>query len=99
MQGLVVPVIRNVEGMNYAEIEKAMNALGEKVYIFSFLFWTRRELKYIKNMFILNIFKSGKHKWIYENIYTKCLYNVVCDETILVMHSSLLYLCIYSEKT
>jgi pyruvate/2-oxoglutarate dehydrogenase complex dihydrolipoamide acyltransferase (E2) component len=26
-----VPVIRNVEGMNYAEIEKAMNALGEKV--------------------------------------------------------------------
>lgn len=29
-KGLVVPVIRNVEGMNYAEIEKAMNALGEK---------------------------------------------------------------------
>ncbi|XP_053395515.1 dihydrolipoyllysine-residue succinyltransferase component of 2-oxoglutarate dehydrogenase complex, mitochondrial-like [Mercenaria mercenaria] len=29
-KGLVVPVIRNVEGMNYAEIEQAMNALGEK---------------------------------------------------------------------
>ena len=30
-QGLVVPVIRNVEEMNYADIEKAINALGEKV--------------------------------------------------------------------
>lgn len=29
-QGLVVPVIRNVETMNYAEIEHAMNALAEK---------------------------------------------------------------------
>lgn len=30
-KGLVVPVIRNVESMNYADIEKAINALGEKV--------------------------------------------------------------------
>ena len=30
-QGLVVPVIRNVEEMNYADIEKAINAMGEKV--------------------------------------------------------------------
>lgn len=30
-QGLVVPVIRNVEGMNFADIEKAINLLGEKV--------------------------------------------------------------------
>lgn len=30
-QGLVVPVIRSVEGMNFADIEKAINALGEKV--------------------------------------------------------------------
>ncbi|OTF76519.1 hypothetical protein BLA29_005159 [Euroglyphus maynei] len=29
-KGLVVPVIRNVENMNYAQIEKAMNELGEK---------------------------------------------------------------------
>lgn len=29
-KGLVVPVIRNVEGMNYADIEIAMAALGEK---------------------------------------------------------------------
>lgn len=29
-KGLVVPVIRNVGNMNYAEIEKAINALGEK---------------------------------------------------------------------
>lgn len=29
-KGLVVPVIRNVGDMNYAEIEKAINALGEK---------------------------------------------------------------------
>ncbi|KAJ1523725.1 hypothetical protein ONE63_001558 [Megalurothrips usitatus] len=29
-KGLVVPVIRNVETMNYAEIEHAMNALAEK---------------------------------------------------------------------
>ncbi|KAL1501018.1 hypothetical protein ABEB36_006423 [Hypothenemus hampei] len=29
-KGLVVPVVRNVEGMNYAEIELAMNALAEK---------------------------------------------------------------------
>ena len=27
-----MPVIRNVEEMNYADIEKAINALGEKVY-------------------------------------------------------------------
>jgi len=26
-----VPVLRNVENMNYAEIEKALNELGEKV--------------------------------------------------------------------
>lgn len=31
-KGLVVPVIRNVETMNYADIEKAINALGEKVF-------------------------------------------------------------------
>lgn len=29
-KGLVVPVVRNVESMNYAEIELAINALGEK---------------------------------------------------------------------
>uniref|UniRef100_A0A3Q1G3M8 Dihydrolipoyllysine-residue succinyltransferase component of 2-oxoglutarate dehydrogenase complex, mitochondrial n=1 Tax=Acanthochromis polyacanthus TaxID=80966 RepID=A0A3Q1G3M8_9TELE len=29
-KGLVVPVIRNVEGMNFADIEKAINLLGEK---------------------------------------------------------------------
>lgn len=29
-KGLVVPVLRNVEGMNYAEIEIAIAALGEK---------------------------------------------------------------------
>ncbi|XP_028253802.1 dihydrolipoyllysine-residue succinyltransferase component of 2-oxoglutarate dehydrogenase complex, mitochondrial-like [Parambassis ranga] len=29
-KGLVVPVVRNVETMNFADIEKAINALGEK---------------------------------------------------------------------
>ncbi|EDO48448.1 predicted protein [Nematostella vectensis] len=29
-KGLVVPVLRNVESMNFADIEKAINALGEK---------------------------------------------------------------------
>uniref|UniRef100_A0A3Q1ARP4 Dihydrolipoyllysine-residue succinyltransferase component of 2-oxoglutarate dehydrogenase complex, mitochondrial n=1 Tax=Amphiprion ocellaris TaxID=80972 RepID=A0A3Q1ARP4_AMPOC len=29
-KGLVVPIIRNVEGMNFADIEKAINLLGEK---------------------------------------------------------------------
>lgn len=29
-KGLVVPVIRNVEGMNFADIEKTISALGEK---------------------------------------------------------------------
>lgn len=29
-KGLVVPVLRNVERMNYAEIELGINALGEK---------------------------------------------------------------------
>jgi len=33
LQGLVVPVLRNVENMNYAEIEKGLNELGEKVGI------------------------------------------------------------------
>lgn len=27
----MVPVIRNVEGMNFTDIEKAINMLGEKV--------------------------------------------------------------------
>lgn len=36
-QGLVVPVIRGVEGMNFADIEKTINMLGEKV-IFIILF-------------------------------------------------------------
>jgi len=31
IQGLVVPVIRGVEGMNFADIEKTINMLGEKV--------------------------------------------------------------------
>ena len=30
-QGLVIPVLRNVERMNYADIEKELNALAEKV--------------------------------------------------------------------
>lgn len=30
-QGLVVPVIRNVEAMNYADIERIISELGEKV--------------------------------------------------------------------
>lgn len=33
-KGLVVPVIRNCENMNYAEIEKTIAQLGEKVNIF-----------------------------------------------------------------
>jgi len=31
LQGLVVPVLRNVETMNYADIEKAIAELGQKV--------------------------------------------------------------------
>ena len=30
IQGLVVPVLRNVGSMNYADIEKGIAALGEK---------------------------------------------------------------------
>jgi len=30
LQGLVVPVLRNVHGMSYADIEKGMAALAEK---------------------------------------------------------------------
>lgn len=30
IQGLVVPVIRNAENMNFAEIEKEINALAKK---------------------------------------------------------------------
>jgi len=30
LKGLVVPVLRNVQDMNYADIEKGINALGEK---------------------------------------------------------------------
>lgn len=30
MQGLVVPVLRNVSDMNYAEVEKGIAALGQK---------------------------------------------------------------------
>ena len=29
-QGLVVPILRNVQDMNYADIEKGIMALGEK---------------------------------------------------------------------
>ena len=37
LQGLVVPVIRNVGDMNFKDIELAVNALGEKVSCFNFL--------------------------------------------------------------
>ena len=37
VQGLVVPVLRNVETMNYADIEKTIAQLGEKVRVFSAL--------------------------------------------------------------
>lgn len=30
----MVPVIRNVEGMNFTDIEKAINLLGEKVIFY-----------------------------------------------------------------
>lgn len=37
----MVPVIRNVEGMNFADIEKAIGLLGEKViFIFTTLIIT-----------------------------------------------------------
>lgn len=35
----MVPVIRNVEGMNFADIEKAINLLGEKVRFYNFYFF------------------------------------------------------------
>lgn len=37
-KGLVVPVLRNVERMNYAEIEMGINALGEKARKGKFFF-------------------------------------------------------------
>ena len=37
LQGLVVPVIRNVGDMNFKDIELAVNALGEKVSCFNYL--------------------------------------------------------------
>lgn len=36
-KGLVVPVLRNVESMNYAQIEKELSDLGEKVCLNSIL--------------------------------------------------------------
>ena len=30
VQGLVVPVLRNVQDMNYADVEKGIAALGDK---------------------------------------------------------------------
>jgi len=39
-QGLVVPVIRNVETMNFADIEKSINALGEKVNFLCIMYMT-----------------------------------------------------------
>lgn len=40
LQGLVVPVLRNVENMNYADIEKGLNELGEKVCMIHMTFIT-----------------------------------------------------------
>lgn len=37
-KGLVVPVIRNVETMTYAGVEKALNELGEKVFSLYYLY-------------------------------------------------------------
>lgn len=34
----MVPVIRNVEGMNFADIEKAIGLLGEKVMFYYFYY-------------------------------------------------------------
>lgn len=43
----MVPVIRNVEGMNFADIEKAINLLGEKVNIdYYFLITCLKSLVY-----------------------------------------------------
>lgn len=36
-QGLVVPVIRNVENMNYTDIERSIAELGEKVRILNLM--------------------------------------------------------------
>ena len=38
-QGLVVPVVRDVEAMNFADIEKSLNELGEKVDSMLLLAW------------------------------------------------------------
>lgn len=36
-QGLVVPVLRDVQNMNYLDIERGINELGEKVNYYFFL--------------------------------------------------------------
>lgn len=35
-KGLVVPVLRDVQHMNYLDIESGINALGEKVFMHTF---------------------------------------------------------------
>lgn len=36
-KGLVVPVLRNVESMNYAQIEQEMATIGEKISLYAIL--------------------------------------------------------------
>lgn len=50
-KGLVVPVIRNVEGMNYADIELAINQLGEKAR--KGKFWILKKEAFILCIFVL----------------------------------------------
>lgn len=43
----MVPVIRNVEGMNFADIEKTINLLGEKVTFCPTSFTCLPELSFV----------------------------------------------------
>lgn len=52
----MVPVIRNVEGMNFTDIEKAINLLGEKV-ILSAAYYDTFEGRFVINplFFLLHL--------------------------------------------
>lgn len=46
LQGLVVPVLRNVENMNYAQIEHAIAELGKKVSDLVFLIKSNQNFRF-----------------------------------------------------
>lgn len=70
-KGLVTPVVRNAEGMNFIEIEKEIAALGKKVSLYWGVLWCTRLTRHRRAMA-----SSPWRTW--PVVPSRCMHAVIC---------------------